>query len=158
MTELYFDATKKSLEVMERKEYRDPIDVHDVSKKTIVDQLEKDILGMRWDGRQVKNRMKLEKEYFELTGKYCKKLSAAKKIVNQPQKLYETHKLPTTSIHCWHCGSTVCGLAPKKCRAKELVRGIKEADESWFQDEVTIRKFANLWPSVKHGDIDRFTA
>jgi hypothetical protein len=61
-------------------------------------------------------------------------------------------------MFCADCGSTVCGLTPKKCRAKELIRGTEEANEDWFQNELMIRKFAQLWPSVKHGDIDKYTA
>jgi hypothetical protein len=76
---------------MEAMECRDPIDVHDVSKKKIVDQLEKDIIGLRDSGKQVKSRMKLEKEYIELTGKQFNMTPVAKAIVVQPRKCYELH-------------------------------------------------------------------
>lgn len=62
------------------------------------------------------------------------------------------------SIHCQFCGSIVCGLDQKGCRKKELKRGIKEAEEGWFQDELIVRKFAQLWLNLKSGNIDRFTA
>jgi hypothetical protein len=75
----------------EAKEYRDPINRYDVSKKKIVDQMEKDIISLRDSGKQVKVRMKLEKEYIELVGKRLNTTHTVKIIAPQPRKCYELH-------------------------------------------------------------------